>query len=297
MSKPVILGAGSCLLANLHAGIRELSADGDERYEFVMSNTSTGDRRRATDDQLTRCELVIEEASPWKRHRTLSDEESAKLPEGCKFLRVPTIHFNSLWPLLVSDPRNVPQPGHPWGLLPFCVGDRLALRVRDTVADPDQWFTAYFETDINSVVNVKRNHELELADMFARETGCDVQIAAYVANNFRRRRLFETHHHPAPELMAFALIQVLSKPEVQHILGRPFTQAVDEAPAWVERRAFYPFDGDSPIHPAVARYFGLEWYRDDFKYQWRNGGRYTFHEWIAFYLHYQPQPAECALPE
>jgi len=286
VTKPTILGAGSCVIEILLDGVRALSSN-EERFDFIMSLDAPTGRERIPDDALAACELVIEEASPWKRQHALSDEERDKLPSTCEVLRVPTIHFNSLWPLMIADPRNTPDPPDaPWGRLPFPMGDRLALSVMNGSKDTRERLSAYWTTDLHSVVNVGRNHELELTDMFAREVGCDIQIAAYVAANFKQRRLFYMHHHPTPELITFALIQILSKQPVRRIMNRPLTAVITDAPNWIAERR--PFPGaDAPIHPAVAKFFDLSWYRDDMTYHWL-GVDYTFEDWIAFYINYEP---------
>ena len=287
MTRPIVLGAGSCLIGHFLRGLKELS--NNDSFEFVSSNTAFGDRAPVPDDQLSRCALVIEEASPWKKYRCLSDEEIDKIPASCPTVLVPTIHFNSLWPLLVHDPRNVPEEGLPWGRFPFSMGDRLALRVRETEPDPNRWLQVYMSTDVSSVVNLKRNHELELYDMFAREEGCDIHIAAYVASNFRRSKLFFTHHHPTAELLTFALTQILAHSAVAPILARERTAAIDGVSAWVERERIGVGE-DSPVHPGIAAFFGLQWYRPDATYQWL-GQTYTFEEWADYYLHYEPPVA------
>jgi hypothetical protein len=284
MSKPVVLAAGSCLIDILGEGFKALCGS-EDRFEFVATKNDPNGRVPVSEDVLARCVLVIEEASPWKKYHALSDEERGALSASCATVRVPTIHFNSLWPLMVRDPRNTPEPNLPWGKIPFAFGDRLALHIRRN--EPrERWISAYRAADPAQLVNVKRNHELELGDMFARERGCDVQIASYVAANFRRRRLFYTHHHPTPELMTFALVQVLASPAVAHLFDQPVTAAVDEAPGWIAIRNPL-FGEEAPIHPAVARFFDLEWYRDDLAYRWL-GRMFSFDEWTDFNLHYEP---------
>jgi hypothetical protein len=282
----------------LHAGIEALSS-GDGRYEFVMSPASYRDRPIVPDDQLARCELVIQEASPWTKYRCLTEAEESKLPSTCQTLLVPTMHFNSLWPLMIADPRNVPEPHLPWGRLPFAMGDRLALKIRETVPNSDEWLSAYFAADIGSVVNIRRNHHIEVSDMFAREQGCDVQIASYVVANFRRRRLFSMHHHPTAEPLAFVLIQLLSKPATQRVLGRSPASAMDEALDWMEGRLVEierEIGEEAPIHPAVAKFFELSWYSESDEYRWIHDA-YTFREWVDFYLHYEPPKQESGVPE
>jgi Polysaccharide biosynthesis enzyme WcbI len=288
----VIMAAGSCILGHLLEGVRDLYVGTDE-FEYVMSPGQAVAGREPLDPAvLSRCRILIEEASPW--YRMLSDEERAQLPETCTQILVPTIHFNSLWPLMATDPRSVPLPHAPWGMIPFSRGDRLAQHIMKTESDPERRLQAYFSTDISKVVNIARNHELEVNNMFTREENCYVRIAAYVCANFRERRLFYTHHHPTPDLLSFALLQVLGHPAVRAVGRKRFSSVIDAVPDWVASR--HAFVGEAaPIHPAVARHFALPWYREDMVYPWQ-GVDYTFEEWVAFYFAYEPPAAEAAAP-
>jgi Polysaccharide biosynthesis enzyme WcbI len=286
--KPVILGAGSCILGHFLDGVRDLYV-GTEEFDYVMSPGQASEGRDPLSPEiLSRCRLLLEEASPW--YRMLSDDERAQLPESCTQILVPTIHFNSLWPLMATDPRSIPQPGLPWGMIPFSRGDRLAQAIMRTETDPEKQLARYFATDLSKVVNIARNHELELNNMFVREENCDVKVAAYICANFREKRLFYTHHHPTAELLTFALIQIIGHPAVRAIGRKRLPAVIDGVREWVESRHAFVAEA-APIHPAVAKHFDLPWYREDMQYPWQ-GVDYTFEEWIRFYFSYEPvQPA------
>jgi hypothetical protein len=290
------MAAGSCILGHFLDGVRDLYV-GTEGFEYVMSPGQAEKGRPPLDPEvLGRCRILIEEASPW--YRMLSEEERAQLPETCAQILVPTIHFNSLWPLMATDPRSVPLPDVPWGMIPFSRGDRLAQQIMKSESDPERQLAAYFAADVTKVVNIARNHELEVNNMFVREENCYVRIAAYVCANFRERRLFYTHHHPTADLLSFALLQVLGHPAIRAVGRQRFSEVIDGVAAWFASRE--AFSGEAaPIHPAVARHFDLPWYRDDMIYPWQGVG-YTFEEWIKFYFAYRPpeaaETAEAAEP-
>jgi hypothetical protein len=175
-------------------------------------------------------------------------------------------------------------------MIPFSRGDRLAQAIMRTETDLEKQVAQYFATDLSKVVNIARNHELELNNMFAREENCYVKVAAYVCANFREKRLFYTHHHPTADLLTFALIQILGHPAIRAIGRKRLPAAIDGVREWVESRHEFVAEA-APIHPAVARHFDLPWYRDDMRYPWQ-GVDYTFEEWIRFYFSYVPnQPA------
>ena len=207
----LIVGAGSCIIEAVLKHFRSIPGL-DERAELHLSQILPGGRSPVPADLLARTGILIEEAAPWQGSGTLTAEERAGLPSSCTTITVPTLHFNSLWPLMVEDPRNVPEPGAPYGRIPFGMGDRLALKVMQSVADPAARRAAYEATDLATVVNLARSHELEVRNCFAREQGCDVRVAGYVMSHFREKRLYYTHNHPTGELMYFVLAQLFAVP-------------------------------------------------------------------------------------
>jgi hypothetical protein len=283
--KPVILSVGNCLVEYFLGGVRDLSV-GTEYFEYVASRGGAALGREPLDPQiLARCRLLIEETSPWQR--MLSGDERAQLPATCKRITVPTLHVNSLWPLMVADPRNKPiPPVMPWGVIPFTHGDRLALDIMEREADPARRLEAYLATDLSTVVDLARHHQLSVDSMFAAEAGCDVRVAAYVVSNFREKRLFYMQNHASSELMGFALLQILGHPAILEISGRPLHEAVESVEAWKERNLAALATEAAPIHPAVAAYFDLKWYRADLRYPWQHI-EYTFEQWLEFYFAYE----------
>ncbi len=285
MSRVLVIGAGSCIIEAILNHCRTIPGL-DERAELYLSQILPGGRAAVPAEMLRRCGILIEEAAPWQGAGTLSAEERALLPESCARVTVPTLHFNSLWPLMAEDPRNVPEPGAPYGRIPFGMGDRLALRVIETVADPAARRAAYDATDLRSVANLARSHELEVRNCFAREQGCDVRVAGYVMSHFRDKRLYYTHNHPTGELMFFVLAQLFAVPVLRDLIQLPYDRLVVGARAWADGSNVFGGE-EAPIHPAVAEHFGLRWWRRDLTYAWL-AERRTFDQWIDWYLTYVP---------
>ena len=304
MSSPVIIGAGSCIIQaimNQFAGIPGL----DQKAELHLSQITGAGRERVPPEILARAAILVEEAAPWQGSGSLTAEERALLPEGCATVTVPTLHFNSLWPLMVADPRNRPEPGAPYGRIPFGMGDRLALKLAQTIPDPAARKAAYDGTEFRTVANLARAHELEVRNCFAREQGCDVRVAAYVMSNFRAKRLYYTHNHPTPELMYFVLCQLFAVPALRDFIKLPYDQLVVLARKWADTTGVFAGE-EAPIHPGVGSYFGLEWWRPDLGYRWL-GQTQTFDAWNRFLLTYPlegevapaappPAPAPAAEP-
>jgi capsular polysaccharide biosynthesis protein len=260
------------------------------KVDIHLSQIIAGERETVPPDILARAAILIEEAAPWRGSGTLSPEERAQLPKDCATITIPTLHFNSLWPLMTEDPRNVAELGAPYGRIPFAMGDRLALNIVHNEPDPLKRRQIYDAIDFGAAVNLRRSHELEVRNFFERERGCDVRVAAFVVSQFREKRLFYTHAHPTGELMYFILAQLYAIPVLRDLIRLPYDELVVAAKRWsVQSNVFV--GEDAPIHPAVANYFGLKWWREDLLYRRMHQSR-TFDGWTNWYLTYQPGQAE-----
>jgi hypothetical protein len=286
--KKVVIGAGSCIIQAILGQFQTIPGLAD-KAELHLSQILPGGREKLAPDLLARCAILIEEAAPWQKSGTLTSEERAHLPESCVTITVPTLHFNSLWPLMTEDPRNVPEPGAPYGRIPFGMGDKLALKIVQTEPDPEKRRAAYDAAGLRGLVNPARSHELEIRNCFAREQGCDVRVAAYVMAHFREKRLYYTHNHPTGELMYVVLSQLYALAPLRELIKLPYDQLITAARLWADTSNVFGGE-EAPVHPEVAAYFGLQWWTPDHRYAWMNEAR-SFDEWIDWYLRYDPRPA------
>ena len=160
---------------------------------------------------LRRCTLLIEQNYPLGSSAALfSATERAALPGDCTTLRVPLVGFNSLWPLVcVATCARAEPSDYPWGRYPLPFNDRLALKILESRLDPEKRVAAYHATDVNSVVDLGRFHEIQAQQMIENERTCDVRIAPYVLTHFREKRLFLEHHHPSPALTRLHMLAQL----------------------------------------------------------------------------------------
>ncbi len=285
--KPAIVGAGSCIIEAILKQFGEVPGLSD-KVDLHLSQIVPGGRAAIPPDILARTTILIEEAAPWQGSGTLTDDERALLSPTCATVTVPTLHFNSLWPLMTEDPRNQPEPGAPYGRIPFGMGDRIALKIVQSEPDPTKRRALYDAVDLASVANLTRSHELEIRNCFAREQGCDVRVAAYLMTHFRDKRLFYTHAHPTGELMYFLLAQLYAVPAIRDLIKLPYDRLLAAAQIWADTSNVFAGE-DAPIHPAVAVHFGLKWWRPNLAYRWLGQDR-TFSDWVNWYLTYTPAP-------
>lgn len=72
-------------------------------------------------------------------------------------------------------------------------------------------FPFYTDPGIFPVALVEAIHKEALDSLAAREEGCDIRIAPYIARHWREERLFETFNHPRRPVLRHAAQQVLDR--------------------------------------------------------------------------------------
>lgn len=204
------------------------------------------------------------------------------MPPDCAVIRIPNVMFSSVWPLSCRDPRDRPDLEHPFGRHSRTQTDRLALEIMRTVADPASRRDAYLAVDVKKRIDLGRYHEIHAEQMVEMERGCDVQVAAHVLTTFRKRRLFYAAHHPTPALMLYLVAQIIGHPRFAPFRRASVAALLSEAARFLDAHA--PFQGEEvPIHPQVARFFGLEWWTPTMTYQ-IDRLEVTFEEWLDHYM-------------
>jgi len=294
----VLIGAGGHVMGALVMAIAAIPGL-DGRVDLHLSRTLPGGRAPVPPDVLARAAVLLEEAAPWQSATSLTAAERALLPQGCTTITLPRPEFNSLWPLMADDPRNVATPELPMGPIPRLFADRLASHIAQAEPDPDLRRAAYDATRLDSIIDLQQGHEAELRQMFLREQSCNIRIAAFVLSQFRAQRLFHTAVHPAGPVLHYMMAQILAHPTLPDLLAQPYDTALRTAGAALDD-AFS--DIQAPIHPRVAAHFALAWWNAGLEYRWLGQGR-RFSDWIEWYLRLPapspatPQPAtEATIP-
>lgn len=286
MKRPGIFGLGNCVmpwLIDCLASFPELDKEfeiGGPRIPFTVRHL---EEHLATVDpeEYSRCVLLLVQERMFGA-LTLTPSLRARLPRECAVIQLPTLTFSSLWPLVGTDPRDAPDPAHPYGRFPMCQTDRLALDVMRNVPDPAARRAHYLETPLASVVDLDRFHEIQAEQLVEVERHCDVRVAAHVLTRFRKERLFFAHHHPTKALLLHMLGQIFSLPAFAPFRPTSPERMITAAAAWLEEKD--PFSQEQvPIHPEVARHFKLEWWSPDLEYEIR-GRHLGFEQWLDVYM-------------
>ena len=181
------------------------------------------------------------------------------------FAGAPHIHNESLW-FLPNGPFDAEM------------GDGYLNRLLERGVPADDAVSEYLALDVNRARNLDRIMELVLDRQRARDEACGFRIAEVIEAHFRDEPVFRTPYHPNLRLtLEFA--------------GQFFAR-MDVAPAGVarlhERLRVTPFPkNELPVHPSVARHFGLRWATEATRYHFHDEASLTFAEFVRRYARYE----------
>jgi hypothetical protein len=180
------------------------------------------------------------------------DEDGDALPPGdmpttAQLVRLPNLYCDYLWPFAGrSHPKNRGSFVLAGGPYPAEQGDRFLDQMVAEGVDEDEAVRRYLAMD------VVRDGELDsrLEDRNAIQSRLDdiggFSLAGYIADNFRAEPLFRTRQRVTIGLLRRLMGQLLPKLGVHGFEPERITRV--------------PFPASAqPVHPGVAKHFGLGW--------------------------------------
>jgi tetratricopeptide (TPR) repeat protein len=220
---------------------------------------------------LAAADVIVEQLQDFKPKIDLSD-----LPGNAERVLAPVASGGFLWPFAgQGHPRNPSLPYLKAGPYPAELGDAYLNRMINRGADPQAAVAAYLALDVNDLVDLDRLYEKTLEKQRQRDAATGFSIAEIIAEHFRDEPVFLTPLHPNTRV-ALALADQLFR--------RLDIGAADLARLHRTMRA-PPFPADElPIHPSVARHFGLRYIGEGHRFRFRDEGRFTFAEHALRYM-------------
>jgi hypothetical protein len=190
-------------------------------------------------------------------------------------IRFPGVRFASLWPFDGwNGPSDTDAHRREAPNLTFAYLDGLLARLRREIPDAEERFAAYRALDCPGVVNYRRLHDFEERRLLALDRKFDVEIGAYILDQFRKRRIFHTTVRPNRQLLDMLM---------QYILRSIGARGRHKLPEHVENLLCNP---QVPVHPKVARELGAKWADQRTRYL-HGGRRVTWEAYIRSYIeHY-----------
>lgn len=284
--KKIAIMAGNCHLMTMYDCICEMSAFNKEyqAFSFPTHRWKCKWSSKYLSFLKNLCDVYV-----CSRH----EEDDPKyfrqneLPENCKVVVVPSTIIRLYWPQLKA---NREKAKNEFLILdkaykrhaPFEFGDpninwmlKEGKNVEDVIATltDEDFYTA--EQVAEHMAMVERTLEYE-------EEGCDIGIASYICDNYKKRMLYRDMWHMEIELL-WELVRRL----MEH-LGLDASE-VSEKKDDTSIRAYQGYVNhctEIPVYPSVAKHLGLEWCNKDTLYEvtFYNGTKkLTFEEYVRAY--------------
>jgi hypothetical protein len=282
MARPIVIVYGNCqagLFADSFHNFPSSAAKWDVHYVMSFVHPSEPQHQIARAD-LAECALVLEQLD---NANPLPDWVRDDLPADVPIVRFPPIDFNLLWPFNFVDPRNVSEPpDYPFGRFPY--GDRVVIELmREGLSDGALW-EAYCERSLMRLPDLGRLRGLEAQRLVARDAAVDIMVSDLVLANHRDKPLFWTINHPTGWLLGRVLARLLRAAQ-ERLGAEPDDETEEQALQLFS--SWEPFGHQhQPIHPEVARRLGLKWWTPERTYQYFDGTRLTFDEFMMRYIRF-----------
>ena len=196
---------------------------------------------------------------------------------SCVF--VPMVMCPFLWPYSgTPHPRNESFDILPGGPYPGEFGDNFLNQYVGTTASPAEVARIYADRDVAKVKNVARIAEITLEQQRRRDHACGrYDVAGLITRLLPKEPLFRSRGHLNPPIMRH-LAEILYSQ-----IGAD--QAFMDYLATTRYDDLVPFS-EVPIHPSIAREFGMSYITDRRRYEFLTEGAYTFIEWAERYVRY-----------
>ncbi len=275
--KPTLVIYGNCqggVLEQATKFIPEIADHYDVVYLRSFVHPTEG--RSAVDaDALARCAIFwkqLDESAPFNF--------DGPTPDSMKTITFPPVDLGVLWPFQVHDPLFRSEPGYEYGLFPY--GDRVLMDAALEGLPGSPGLKRSFELAEQRALDLDRHLDIDAMRLMRREQGAHVKLAAFVLSSFKSERLFWAYNHPTRRLLAEILNRIVAAtwPAEARTPGHGLNRVGD--------RVFKDWDPldhlHIPIHPIVARKFGLTWWTDNLRYRFHLDQYLTQAEYAALYI-------------
>jgi tetratricopeptide (TPR) repeat protein len=244
--------------------------DGEQPAHYVSSNVPFGDKERAL---LSAATAIV--------NQVFSFEQAATLPQSglsAKIVDFPYMAGLFLWPYATEDHAKrqyFPEAkAHPYDAE---IGDAFLNRLIRQGMNTEDAVEKYTSMDILKIASVERRADIIFHQQKAREAETEVKVYGFMQENLSRPDLFLTRGHPGLPLLLHLARQVFELLDIPgHSIGR-LNYTLIRVPDHINQAA---------IHPAIAKFFGLEDEGCDQLYD-QYYGRYNFAECARRYMNYE----------
>lgn len=260
---------GNCQVHSLwHLYLRFVEGAAQQPITYIRSYEEISDPDRAA---IETAELIVEQVQNFA-----PKAEIAGIATKAERMLLPVVNCGFLWPFAGQAHPNNPSPPYlepgPYGAeISDCYLNRLIAKG----TDPDEAAAAYEQLDVNAVVNLDRLYEISIEKQRDRDRLANFKIADVIEEHFRDELVFLTPYHPNTRIAIALAVQFFDRLKVSRGDIERMRRAIRVAP--------FP-KTELPIHPAVARHFGLRYAGEDRRWRFLNEGSFTFREFAQRYV-------------
>ena len=200
------------------------------------------------------------------------------LPSTCTVRRFAIPEMHAFWPFLSADARAMREPDR-YITARYRFGDRIAAALTHYAMADDMLHVIYDGTIEKEMPNLDALLAVDVMNWKRLDSRADVKLAAYLQAAVRHERVFNAPTIPGPALLRALAERLLDCPSMQAF-------ATHDALATDLEAVTQGFAGrreELPIHPRIAKHFGLGWWKPGHKYRW-HANSVTFEEYIAHYI-------------
>jgi tetratricopeptide (TPR) repeat protein len=264
-----VVMVGNCQiqsLAKLYKRFARVSFDQDIAYVPAYEEMSDADARL-----VEAADLLVEQVTDFAQKAEAGAAGGAKPRIG-----VPLAGCPFLWPYAGQEhPRNPLRPFLPRGPYPATYSDSYLNRLIEDGVSPAEALEHYLAHDVAEAVNLDRWHKFLMERQRIRDEKTGFQIAPVIEEHFRREHVFLAPFHPNLRVALELAAQFFDKMGVDAQDTARMRRAVRITP--------FPLE-ELPVHPSVARHFGLEWATEDRRYLFAPEGSFSFPQFVQRYM-------------
>ena len=199
-----------------------------------------------------------------------------QLPSDRPEHRFPVVIGTFLWPFAgMERVGNEVTADCQQGPFPADMSDSHLDRAIQAGTDVETAARAYIDLDVTTVTDLDRLYDITIAKQRRLDETLGFQVARIIADHFRDEALFTTVTHPGPRIMKHLAVTLFRDMGVDEAILRRIE-------TW-ERGTMLP-SAECPIHPSVARHFGLRYVDHGTLYRFHHEGRFSFADAVRRYL-------------
>ncbi len=272
LTKKKIVFVGNCQFIKLSTLYRSTLATGLRGAAYHINPQL--ELTKADQQALAQADCVL-----WQIADVTSKVNRSIIPSATQVIDIPLISEVFLWPFAGRPhPKNQKLPHAPNGPFDPELGDAFLNGLIAEGVEPDEAVNRYLTLNFSKRTNLDRLFELWFEAQRRRDQATGFEMADLIKRRFREEQLFLTPHHPNLSIFNELARQVFQRMGFSN-------RTIDRVLATLRAS---PFASDSrPVHPFVARHFGLRWVAEDQRYPLRHEGEFTFSEFVRRYVAFE----------